>query len=78
MKHFRLLSSYYLRKAKFFHLLGTTQNRKFDWVFSEHGYKFVSKLKPDNYERDNQYDVIATNHMNSDPIHKFNNDIPNT
>lgn len=68
MKHFCLLSSYYLRKAKFFHLLGTTQNRKFDWVFSEHGYKFLSKLKSGDYERDNQYDVIATNHMNSEPI----------
>lgn len=32
IKHLHLLSSYYLRKAKFFHLLGTTQNRQFDWV----------------------------------------------
>lgn len=68
IKQFRLLSSYYLRKAKFFHLLGTTQNRQFDWVFSEHGYKFVSKLKINDYERDTQYDVIAANHPNSEPI----------
>lgn len=70
MTHFRLLSSYYLRKAKFFHLLGTTQNRKFDWVFSEHGYKFVSKLKTNygDYERDNQFDVIAANYLNYEPI----------
>lgn len=71
MKKLRLLSAYYLRKAKFFHLLGTTQNRQFDWVFSEHGYKFVSKLKTSfgiDYERENQLDVIGTNNMNYEPI----------
>lgn len=70
-KRFHLLSSYYLRKAKFFHLLGTTQNRKFDWVFSEHGYKYVTKLKT-NYagdgERVSQFDVILANHLNCEPI----------
>lgn len=39
MPHFRLLSSYYLRKAKFFHLLGSTQNRKFDWIFNEQTFR---------------------------------------
>lgn len=72
MKKLRLISSYYLRKAKFFHLLGTTQNRQFDWVFSEHGYKFVSKIKScfgDNgYEHENQLDVIGTNDMDYEPI----------
>lgn len=72
MKKLRLISSYYLRKAKFFHLLGTTQNRQFDWVFSEHGYKFVSKLKTSfgnvNFEYENQLDVIGNNDVNYEPI----------
>lgn len=41
-------------------------------VFSEHGYRFVSKLKAShlngNYERDNQFDVIVANHLNCEPI----------
>lgn len=73
MKKLRLLSSYYLRKAKFFHLLGTTQNRQFDWIFSEHGYKFVSKFQMNfqnaaEYERDNQFDAIGTTNVNFEPI----------
>lgn len=72
MKKLRLISSYYLRKAKFFHLLGTTQNRQFDWLFSEHGYKFVSKMKTNfmdmDYERENQLDVIGTNSVSYEPI----------
>lgn len=72
MKKFGLLSSYYLRKAKFFHLLGTTQNHKFDWVFSEHGYRFVSKLKMNfqstEFERDYQFDTIGVANINYDPI----------
>lgn len=73
LKNVRLLSSYYLRKAKFFHLLGTAQNRQFDWVFSEHGYKFVSKLKRntenvDYEQRENHIDVLETNNMNFEPI----------
>lgn len=68
MKNCRLLSSYYLRKAKFFHLLGTTQNRQFDWVFSEHGYKFVSKLKTSFGGHENQLDVIGSSSMSYEPI----------
>lgn len=72
MTKLRLISSYYLRKAKFFHLLGTAQNRQFDWIFSEHGYKFVSKLKTSygniDFERENQLDVIGTNNVNYEPI----------
>lgn len=75
MKKFRLLSSYYLRKAKFFHLLGTTQNRQFDWIFSEHGYKFVSKFKVNfqsaEFERDNQFDMIGAFNVNYEPISKI-------
>lgn len=42
---YRLFSSYYLRKAKFYQLLSTTQQTSFDWIFTEHGYRFVSNLK---------------------------------
>lgn len=44
LNHSYLLSSYYLRKAKFFHLLGTTQNRQFDWVCEEKLFSFVQLL----------------------------------
>lgn len=64
----RLLSAYYLRKAKFYHLLGTTQNQKFDWIFSEHGYKFVSKLKSVHLDRDESHGIISTMMLNDEPI----------
>lgn len=38
------LSGYFLRQAKHFHLLNTTQNKQFDWVFTERGYRFVSTM----------------------------------
>lgn len=71
MKKLRLVSSYYLRKAKFFHLLGTTQNHKFDWVFSEHGYKFVSKIRTNfgsDYEQEDQLDIADVQNINYEPI----------
>lgn len=70
----RLLAAYYLRKAKFYQLLGTTQNQKFDWIFSEHGYKFVSNMKSsfrsggEQEEHEYQFSAIETNNMNLDPI----------
>lgn len=73
INNLRLFSSYYLRKAKFYHLLGTTQNPKFDWIFSDHGYKFVSKSKSIfNYHpvqiRDDNIAVTGTNGTNYEPI----------
>lgn len=72
INNLRLLSSYYLRKAKFYHLLGTTQNPKFDWIFSDHGYEFVSKWKSMfNYNvqnRDDNITMIGTNATNYEPI----------
>lgn len=48
----RLFAAYYLRKAKFYHLLGTTQPTSFDWMFTEHGYRFVSQLKLNGSKND--------------------------
>lgn len=67
INNLRLLSSYYLRKAKFYHLLGTTQNPKFDWIFSDHGYKFVSNWKSIQIQDDN-IAMTGTNATNYEPI----------
>lgn len=64
------LANYYLRKAKFYHLLGTTQSQRFEWIFSEHGYKFFTKKETvfeDDGERDNQIS-LTRNSENFEPI----------
>lgn len=72
ISNLRLLSSYYLSKAKFYHLLGTMQNPKFDWIFSDHGYKFVSKWKSifnnSDQIRDDNIAMTSTNATNYEPI----------
>lgn len=64
------IANYYLRKAKFYHLLGTSQNQRFDWIFSEHGYKFFTKNKTVfnvDKSRDDQLN-LTTNALNCEPI----------
>lgn len=66
----RLLSSYFLRKAKFYHLLSTTQQASFDWIFTEHGYKFVSNLKLSVHRSsvDDDDDDLEMYNGNTEPV----------
>lgn len=42
MSKYRFLSNYYLRKAKYCHLLSTSQNQQYEWIFTDCGYQFVT------------------------------------
>lgn len=40
----RFLGGYYLRKAKSHHVLNTSPHQQFDWIFNEHGQRFIASV----------------------------------
>lgn len=64
----RFLTSYYMRKAKFYHLLSTSQQQLFDWVFSEHGYKFLINTEIGLIPF---YTLNALSHDSSNEVRKY-------
>lgn len=68
----KFLGGYYMRKAKSYHFLDTSQNTKFDCLLSEYGYKFVvNNASCDGLPRS---DLFTTTSMPCEPITQLQHD----